>query len=220
MKTEEKKKAITLRESGLSLNEIVRDLKVAKSSVSLWVRDVKLTPTQLGVLNSKGFSVGVIENRRETRLLNEKNKRQAVMEKAGEDFKLLSKSDLKVIGCMLYWAEGGKTQRGSVRFANSDPAMIKIMMRFFREICKVPESRFRGHIHTFSHLNRIHAEKYWASISQISRSQFFRTYVKKSIASQNKKDSLPFGTFDIYVCDTNLFLTIMGWIAKIKNLLI
>jgi len=34
------------------------------------------------------------------------------------------------------------------------------------------------------------------------------------------KKVMAFGTFDIYVCDTKLFLTIMGWIERIKELTI
>ena len=61
------------------------------------------------------------------------------------------------------------------------------------------------------------AEKYWSEITNIPISQFYKTYSKPSVASKGKKDSLPFGTFDIYVCDTKLFLTIMGWIEGIKR---
>lgn len=114
------------------------------------------------------------------------------------------------MGVMLYWAEGGKTQR-MVRFSNGDPEMIKIMMTFFRRICKVPESKFRGYIHIHPHLDFRAAENYWSSISEISLDQFFKTYRIPNKSSQNKKNSLPNGVFDIYVLDTNLFLKITGW---------
>ncbi len=118
---------------------------------------------------------------------------------------------------MLYLAEGGKTKR-ITRIANSDPAVIQIMMRFFREICGVAESKFQGHIHTFTHADIKKTEKYWSEITGISRKQFYKTYTKPSVASLQKRQTLPYGTFDIYVCDTKLFLTIMGWIEKIKEL--
>ncbi len=111
---------------------------------------------------------------------------------------------------MLYWAEGGKTQR-LVRFSNADPEMIKIMMTFFRKICLVPEVKFRGYIHIHPHLKHEEAEKYWSAVSKIPLEQFFKTYRKPNKSSQNKKDSLIYGTFDIYVLDTELFLKITGW---------
>ena len=92
-------------------------------------------------------------------------------------------------------------------------------MRFFREICNVPDDKFRGHIHIHSHLAAKNAEIYWSNISQIPQTQFFKTYKKTSRASLGKKDTLPYGTFDIYVCSTELFLKIKGWINGIcKNL--
>lgn len=90
-------------------------------------------------------------------------------------------------------------------------------MRFFREICVVPESKFRGHLHIHEHLDYRTAEKYWSNITGIDSSQLFKSYRKQSFASQNKKDSLPMGTFDIYVMDTQLFYKIVGWIRGISN---
>ncbi len=93
-----------------------------------------------------------------------------------------------------------------------------MMMKFFREICNVPEEKFRGNIHTFAHANVEKTEKYWSKISGIPRNQFHKTYIKPSSASLQKRYTLPYGTFSVNVCDTKLFLTIMGWIERIKEL--
>jgi hypothetical protein len=121
---------------------------------------------------------------------------------------------------MLYWAEGRKRGKRIVSFSNSDPEIIKIMMKFFREICSVDEEKFRGHIHIHSHLNVKDSERYWSNISQIPLSQFYKTYSKPSKSSQGKMDGLPYGTFDIHVCDSVLFLTVKGWIEKISHLIL
>jgi len=220
MKYIEKQKAINLRQKGESIKDIARKLNVAKSSVSVWVRDIKLNSKQLSKLSSKGVSKDIIEKRRKTRLTNEQNKRDDVMLEAGKDIKKISLYELRLIGLCLYWGEGGKTHQGSARISNSDPAVIKTMMRFFREICFVEESKFRGHIHTYSHLNAKKAEQYWSKISGIPQKQFYKTYCKPSIASKGKKDSLPYGTFDIYVCNTKLFLQVIGQIEKLKKILV
>lgn len=118
----------------------------------------------------------------------------------------------------MYWGEGGKTNKGMARISNSDPDVIKFMMNFFREIFNVPHAKFRGHVHTFSHLNAEKAERYWSTVSGIPRKQFYKTYSKPSIASKGKRDKLPYGTFQIYVCDTIIFLTIKGWIERLSEL--
>ena len=220
MKLIERKKARALRKQGKSINQIVKEAGLTKSSVSLWVRNIVLTKKQKTKISLRGRSVESIEKRRINRLFNEKKKRQIIINEAKKDFNFISVEQLKLIGIILYLGEGGKTSRGMVRLANSDPAVIKIMMKFLREICAVKESRFRGSIHTFTHANIEKTENYWSKISGISKKQFFKTYIKPSSASLQKRNTLPYGTFDIYVCDTKLFLTIMGWIEKIKDILL
>lgn len=219
MKKEQQIKAVILRKQGVSIKEIAKRLKVAKSSVSLWVRNVVLNRHQLMALKDNMNSFETIEKRRLSRLQNEDAKRKAVMFHAGKEIKKISKRDLQIIGLCLYLGEGSKAHRGAAKLANSDPAVIKIMMRYFREICLVPEKKFRGHIHTYSHLNVNKAENYWVKVSGIPKSQFYKTYSKPSIASKGKKDSTPYGTLDVTICSTKLYLQIMGQIEKIKLLL-
>ncbi|MFH1990725.1 MAG: hypothetical protein ABIJ19_02610, partial [Patescibacteria group bacterium] len=54
MRLKEKLEARRLRCLGYSFNEIHKKLGVAKSSVSLWVRDIRLTPEQKLELSQKG----------------------------------------------------------------------------------------------------------------------------------------------------------------------
>jgi len=207
----EKNLARKLRAKGKSINEISTELKTSKSSISLWVRNVELNPAQIQKLSKKGARKEIVEKRRTTRLKNEILKRQIIIDAAQNEIIKLSDKELWLIGTMLYWAEGGKTQRSLVRFSNGDPEMIKIMMAFFRKICQVPEEKFRGYIHIHPHLNHKQAEDYWSLITGISLKKFFKTYRKINISSKNKKNTLPFGTFDIYICSTELFLKITGW---------
>ena len=211
MKLKEKNLALNLRKQGWSMNEIKDKLRVSKSSISLWVRNIKLTDDQKRALSQKGLTKESIERRRATRLSRENARRQIIVDAAREEIDTLSELELKLIGVALYWAEGGKTNRGSVQLSNGDPRIIRLMMKFFKKICKVPKEKFRAHIHIHPHLNIKKAENYWSSISGIPLNQFYKTYSKPNKASQNKKDSLPFGTFDIYVHSTELFLKIKGW---------
>lgn len=52
-KIEEKKKAIELRKQGLSYREILEQIPVAKSSLSLWLRSVGLSKKQKQRLTEK-----------------------------------------------------------------------------------------------------------------------------------------------------------------------
>ena len=213
MKLLERRKARILRSKGFSLKQITRELRIAKSSASIWVRDVKLSNAQIKRLKARHTALDVIERRRKTRLTHEDARREKIIEQAAKRVPDLVKNNLWLLGVALYWGEGRKTQY--VGFTNSDPKMIRIIMRFFREACRVPEQKFRGHIHIHPHLDHYAAEKYWSRVSGISLHKFYKTYRIPNKSSKNKRDTLPFGTFDIVICDTFLFLNIRGWIRGI-----
>jgi len=129
---------------------------------------------------------------------------------------MLSTRELWLIGTALYWAEGGKTKR-MVRFSNGDPEMIQLMMRYFREVCEIPEEKFRGYIHIHDSLDHIAAEQYWSKISNIPITNFYKTYRKPNPSSKGLRQTLPYGVFDIYVADVTLFLKIQGWTKGLRK---
>ena len=220
MKVVERNHARSLRKAGKSINEIIAETGYSKGSVSVWVRDIVLTKKQKERLSENGRSMESVERRRLSRMTNQENKTKIIMDVAKKDFSAISLRDLKIIGVMLYLGEGGKTKRGMVRLANSDPAITQMCMRFFREVCSVPEEKFYGHIHTFDNADIEKTEAYWSRITRIPRKQFYKTYVKQSKASLGKRKTLPYGTCDVGINDVQLYLKIMAWIEKIKELVL
>ncbi|MEX2340821.1 MAG: hypothetical protein WD605_00670 [Candidatus Paceibacterota bacterium] len=218
MKIIEKNNARRFRQQGMSMNDIARRLGVSKASVSLWVRDIKLTKTQQGKLTARGFSISAIEKRRTNRLANTNKKHQVVVDKAKSEVKQLSKYELLLVGTALYWGEGNKSNRNVAGISNSDPLVIRIMMKFFKEICNVKKEKFRAHVHAYSHSDIKATEQYWSKVSDIPIKQFYRTYTKQSSASKGKRNSLPYGTLQIYVCDTNVALSIKGSLDRLKEI--
>src|SRR5690606_16725668 len=98
-------------------------------------RDIKLTERQRKSLTAHGFSVSAVEKRRVSRIQNTKERHQVVMDGAKERIQSLSRHELLLVGAALYWGEGNKASRNVASIANSDPDVIRIMMRFFTEIC-------------------------------------------------------------------------------------
>lgn len=220
MKKTERDHSRKLRRQGHSMNGIVRILGVAKSSVSLWTRDIELTLKQRQKLSENGRSVESVERRRQARLTNERARRRPYFENAVAGVGRLSRRDLFFLGAALYWGEGSKTKRGTVDFTNADPRSVQIMMRYFKEICNVPDHKFRGHVTLHPHLDATKAERYWSKISGIPPARLYKTSMQHNKASKNKKDSLPLGTFAINIHNTVLYLRIMGWMEGIYTRLI
>lgn len=220
MKMKEREHARALRKEGKSMNEIIKETGYSKASVSFWTRDIVLTEAQRSKISLKGRSMESIERRRVSRFNNISKKRQEIINTAKKDFSHLTQRELKLIGAMIYWGEGRKVGNWSVSLANSDPLIIKVMMRFFREVCMVPEEKFHAHIHTFEGADVKEVERHWSQISGIPLKQFYKTYSKPNKASLQKRKTLPYGTLDVYVHDTKLFLTIKGWIEKIAEIVL
>lgn len=219
MRATERKKARELRTQGLSLREIAERIECAKSSISEWVRDISLTPEQIERLELK-------QDRARAKAANHPNSPKQKWDRIRNNIidtgikeipPKYSLATLKLIGAVLYWAEGYKASVNMVNFSNSDPNMIVLMMHFFRKVCKVPENKFRGVVHIHPHLDKNKALKFWSEISGIPLSQFHKTQFGISKASKHKRDTLPLGTFRIVICDTRLISKIKGWIKGIER---
>ena len=219
MKAKERKLARALRRDGWSVGSIAKRLSCAKSSVSQWVRDIPLTPAQVHHLetNQARGRAKAANHPNSPRFVWERIRREAIVAAKREIVYPYTLETLKAVGSALYWAEGYKRGNSAVNFSNSDPTMVALMMQFFRKVCRVPESKFRGALHLHPHLDEKQARKFWARISTIPLSQFHKTQFGISRASQGKRDTLPLGTFRIVITDVHLKSRINGWIEGVKE---
>lgn len=214
-----KQKAIQLRKKGLSVRNIQKKLKVSKSSVSIWTRDVKLTKKQIAKLYEnkingqiKGSFVNA-KKQQEERIRKTLELHHIGIEEVGK----LTKRDRFMIGIALYSGEGTKGDRNCA-FANSDPSLIKFMISWFREFCKMPNSKLRGNLWIHENLNKANAEKFWSKLTKIPLSQFQKTYVVKNKTIKIRKNIHEYGVFSIRFTDATIHRKLMGWIKGILNM--
>lgn len=214
MKIKEKKLARALRSKGRSLRSIAAETKCSKSVVSRWISDIKLTEAQIKKLKYN-------QDKGRAKAAQHPNSSRQKWEKIRNDIRSTSKKEiprtysiglLRMLGAALYWAEGYNASRNEIIFANTDPGMIKLIMLFFRRVCKVPENKFRGKVFIHPHLNVRKAERYWSVISNIPIKQFNKPLLAISKASQGKRDTLPMGTFSVILGDVYTCSRIKGWI--------
>ncbi|MDP3883104.1 MAG: hypothetical protein Q8Q48_03555 [Candidatus Staskawiczbacteria bacterium] len=209
MKLQEKFISVKLRKSGKSYNDILKVINVSKSTLSLWLRDIELTPKQREELlvGRKKSQYASAQAKRQRRIeLTEEIINESKKEVGG-----LIKNPLFLSGLMLYWAEGDKAEMWEmVKFSNSDPQMIRLIMRWFRVICKVPEEKFRIGVHMHKLHCRKDIEKYWSEVTGVPLSQFYKTQIKPTSLIQ-RKNKLYDGTCAVVVGNKNLFRKIRGW---------
>ena len=215
----EKVKAQELRKRGLSYNEISKYVNVSKGTLSYWCRDVKLTSKQQNALfnrkltGQKKGSVIAARNKQIRRWKEEKRLHQLGIREIGK----LSKKQRFVAGVALYAAEGHKTGRSAVGFANSDPKMITFMMGWFREFGKVLEPKFRGAVWIHDNLDEFRARRFWSNLTGIPITQFNKSYIAENKVNSKKvrKQKHEYGIFTIRFSDVALKRRLDGWISGI-----
>jgi hypothetical protein len=169
-------RARELRREGRTYDEIVAELGVAKSSVSLWVRDLpkpQKTPEQMHAMREARWGPHRAERDRAQR-----RTRQAASREIGT----LTARELFLIGVGLYWAEGSKSKpyrlREQVTFINSDPDMIEVYLAWLA-LLKVESARLRFNVMIHESADVAGAERYWADLVGRDVADFGKTTLKK-----------------------------------------
>ena len=219
---EKKKIAIKLRKNGYSYSEILKKVPVAKSTLSLWLRNLRLDKEkeQRLIEKKKIASIYGGRARRNKRLSITKE----IREKAKKEIGQLSDRELWLIGITLYWAEGTKQKENNVservKFSNSDPKMIKVFIDWLQKICKVPKSNivFRIALHESAKGRLKEIQKHWSDVTGFSIDGFQKIDWKRHLLSTNRKNVKKdyFGVLHVYVNkSTNFNRKISGWIEGI-----
>ncbi len=189
---------------------------VAPSSVSLWVRDVPLTPEQLEVLRQKNPAYNR-QLRGATRNAERGRTRRHAYQEEGRTVARRAEA-LHMAGAMLYWAEGDKASRNAVRLSNSDPELIRLFVRFLRAYFDVTDEQMRVTCHLFAdHLARqIEIEQFWLDMLALPRSCLCTSFVNiySKYSQKKRRNKLPYGTVRICVHSTRIVQSIYGSIQE------
>jgi hypothetical protein len=170
-----REKARELRTQGLSYNEIVAQLSVAKSSVSLWVRDIPC-PKRFAYVHSERRLEGL-------RKFNEARSARHAAEStaAGAEIGELSDRELLIAGAIAYWCEGAKNKpnrkANRVTFINSDPRLIAFFLRFL-DVAGVSRDDLVLRVYIHENADPESAQRFWLAVTG-TKSEQFRSPVLK-----------------------------------------
>lgn len=200
-----------LRKEGKSVNEIVTILGAAKSSVSLWVRDIELTGEQRISLKTRGRQYGSENAGAQVNI--ERFRVLRVKYQEGGRAKAKEQRSLHLAGCMLYWAEGSKN-RHRVEFVNSSAEMLRFFIRFLREELNIKDENIKIniHCHTAENEKLQLIVEYWLNLLQLSSASLRKIYYKESGKVSRKR--LEYGVCGIRVESTELVQHIFGAIQE------
>ncbi len=130
--------------------------------------------------------------------------------------KTVKKRNIIIAGVLLYWAEGYKTSKASgVDFANSDPEMIAIFMKFLRTCYSLDEKRLRILLYCYSDQNISQLIGFWSTQASIPKNQFSKPYIRENKSISGRK--MPYGLVHIRYSDKKLLFDILERIGKLKK---
>lgn len=119
------------------------------------------------------------------------------------------------LGLGLYWGEGTKSNKSSVRIGNSDPKLIKVFMNFLSNIYKIDESKLRFGLQIFSDSSSERILTEWQRKLGVSRKQFYKVIVTPSRGGGTYKNKAKYGVLTLYLNNTKLRNLICEAIEKI-----
>lgn len=141
-------------EKGLSVSAIARQLKCSQNKVNYWLRNFGIPKRSI---------------------------REALYRKwnpTGDPFLVRSPETIREavlygLGIGLYWGEGTKANKNSIRLGNSNPALIKRFVDFLVSFYQIDRKRLRFGLQVFSDMNADATLSYWARYLNVPKKQFY-----------------------------------------------
>lgn len=211
----EKKKVIEFRRQGKSYSEILKEIKVSKSSLSLWLRNVPLTEEQ--ILGLKKKRERAVERYRETMRLKRQTRTRSYYENQIKKWIPLNDRELFIAGLFLYLGEGGKTSRNTVNVVNTDPSVMKFVLYWMVNSLGVPKERIRLNLHLYSDMDYDQEIKYWLDQLRLTKSNLNKPYIKKNTREAIDQKGFGHGTCSLAIHDTVLKENILMAIRAITD---
>ena len=211
-KQEEFKQALDLRKQGKSYNEILESVAVAKSTLSLWLKDLPLTADEeryLKTRTDRNISRGRTKAASELRK-NRIKREKAVYLIANQEFKKFATDAKFLLGVMLYWAEGS-SKHPMFQFTNSNPILVEFMYGWIKTYINCEqEFQIRPRLYIHKAYAGEDCERFWANLLGLEKSEFAKTVYKPSFREYKKNPNYK-GCLRLDVSGVNNYRRVMAW---------
>jgi len=211
--------AVVLRRQGKSRRQIKEILGIGNSTLNQLLRGEPLPPERAGpgYAESRRRAAEGVRRYWAAEHAAREAVRVAISTAAAAQVGELPDREILIAGAVAYWCEGAKSKPYRVdeyvRFINSDPALIRLFLRFLDKSGVSRERvRYRVLIHESADVEA--ATRYWASVTAAAPHQFNRPVLKR----HTPRTSRPDGNVDYHGClhvsvvkSSGLYRDISGW---------
>lgn len=143
---------------------------------------------------------------------------EAIYQKAnpnGDPFEIkpiksMADAELYGLGVGLFWGEGDKINKHTVRLGNTDPELLKVFIKFLVELMGVDKNRLRFGLQIFTDINTVEALNYWIKELSAKPEQFYKPIVTISGSLGTYRRKSKYGVVIVYFHNKKLRDIIVG----------
>lgn len=160
-----KSKAINLRKQGKSIRDIEKILGIPRSTLSGWLKNIKLNISQYKVLENKNKEA-LIKARKKAVVWHNQQKSNRLKYAENEADTVLSKIKntqeiIELSLALLYLGEGSK-KSPTTSIGNSDPLILKFFLNIILKVYKINIQKIRFDLHIRADQNPTIIKSYWS----------------------------------------------------------
>lgn len=108
------------------------------------------------------------------------------------------------MGLGIYWGEGTKANKNSVRVGNTDVYLIQTFLEFLIKIYSIDQSKLRFSLQLFDDIDPDEALEYWISNLGYVSNQFSKPHITKSIRKGTYGKRSKYGVLTLHFHNTKL----------------
>ena len=178
-----KDQALQLRKEGLSIRKIEQDLGIARSTLSGWFNEVRLSPAQKKILLKK-WQAGLQKAREKAALWHTADRQKRLKEYSQEAEGVLdvlnvkSEPILELALAMLYLGEGAK-KSDNLRVSNSSPLILKTLISILQKIYKIDVQKIKCSLNLRADQDPEEMKRFWSHELKIPLENFTYVYIDK-----------------------------------------
>jgi hypothetical protein len=229
-----KKERLARNKRELEAKVVALNAKNFRSTSKKWDRNLKILPkeTLLDFYLRQGKSMHEISEAlgcsyhkvgywMEKYKILRRNKSEATYQKRnpfGDPFKLSEPSDLNEallmgMGLGLYWGEGNKLNKNSIKLGNTDPTLVKTFIAFLN-LFKIDKDKLCFGLQIFSDTKPAEVLNFWMRELKAQKSQFQKVVITPSRGEGTYRKKMKYGVLTVYFNNKKLRNVI---VSKLKD---
>ncbi len=122
------------------------------------------------------------------------------------------------LGLGLYWGEGTKANKYSIRLGNTDPKIILMFVSFLEMFFTISRKNMRFGVQVFSTMNAKDVLRFWMKELRVPKSQFMKIVItpKRGEGSYGRK--IEYGVLTVYYHNKKMRDILTNEIEKLKKI--